>query len=161
MKFLIKVVHDRNEEFYENHSVMYKGDSGLDLFIVTEQTIKAGETKLVDLGIKTQLRSFEWCIWKWIENKSVWRYHSYLLLPRSSIYKTPLRVANSIGLIDAGYLGNIKVALHNLSNVDYQLCRGDRLVQLVRGDLGQIKMQLVDDLRSTERAGGGFGSSGR
>lgn len=161
MKFLIQVVHERNEEFYQNHSVMYKGDSGLDLFCVTDQTIKAGETKLVDLNIKSQLRSFEWRLWKWFETKSVWRYHSYLLLPRSSIYKTPLRVANSIGLIDAGYLGHIKVALYNISDTDYNICRGDRLVQLVRGDLGQIKMELVSDLRSTERSSGGFGSSGR
>ena len=161
MKFLIQVVHEHNQEFYEKHSAMYKGDSGLDLFCVTEQTIKAGETKLVDLDIKTQLRSFEWCVWKWFERKSVWRYHSYLLLPRSSIYKTPLRMANSIGLIDAGYLGHIKAPLHNISDTDYTICRGDRLVQLVRGDLGQIKMELVDELRMSERAGLGFGSSGR
>jgi dUTP pyrophosphatase len=161
MKFLIQVVNEHNEEFYKNHSAMYKGDSGLDLFFVTDQTFKAGETKLVDLGIKSQLRSFEWCIWKWFVNKSVWRYHSYLLFPRSSIFKTPLRVANSIGLIDSAYLGHIKVALHNTSDADYTIYRGDRLVQLVRADLGEIKMAMVDELRSTERSAGGFGSSGR
>jgi dUTP pyrophosphatase len=161
MKFLIQVTNPRNKEFYEKHSVMYKEDSGLDLFIVHNEVIKAGETVLVDLGIKAQLRSFEWRMSRWFKNKSVWRYHSYLLFPRSSIYKSPLRMANSIGLIDAGYLGNIKVALHNTSQVDYEIWRGERFVQFVRHDLGGIKFDLVDRLRSTDRNSGGFGSSGR
>lgn len=160
MKFLIQVTNPRNKDFYENHSVMYKEDSGLDLFIVHDEVIKSGETALVDLGIKAQLRSFEWRMSRWFTH-GIWRYHSYLLFPRSSICKTPLRIANSIGLIDAAYSGTIKVALHNTSNADYEICRGERFVQIVRHDLGPIKFDLVDRLRSTERNSGGFGSSGR
>jgi len=154
MKFLINVVDPINCIFYQNHSVKYKEDSGLDLFVISDETIPAGETRLIDLGIKAQLRSFDFMKFKYV-------YHSYFLFPRSSIYKTPLRLANSIGLIDAGYLGNIKAPLHNISSEDFHIKRGERYLQLSCPNLGRIKFDLTEELRQTDRSNGGFGSTGK
>lgn len=138
---------------YADHKIHHVGDSGLDLFITSDVCIEAGETKLVDLGIKCQLVSLKWY--------SPWKkqYHSYLLVPRSSISKTPLRLANSIGLIDAGYTGELKAALCNTGTVSFTLHKGDRYVQLVRPDLGQVELEVVNKIRSTSRSDGGFGST--
>lgn len=144
---------------YKNHGHYHEGDSGLDLFCITEETIQPGETRLIDLGIRCSLKSFQWCPYMWIKKKSFYKYSSYLLLPRSSISKTPLVMKNSIGLIDACYTGTLKVPLVNISHKPYTIYRGDRLVQLVRSDLKPIHFKLTKKLRVTTRNSGGFGST--
>jgi dUTP pyrophosphatase len=143
---------------YENHGSYHEGDSGLDLYIVKDQLIKAGETVLVDLGITCQSRSFDKCMWHWI-TKGFYKYHSYYLLPRSSISKTPLIMRNSIGLIDSGYLGSIKAPLYNTSDTDFFVKRGQRYVQLVNADLSGVNFKMVTNHRVTSRGQGGFGST--
>lgn len=160
MKTFLLQVEDQNKELYENHGTYHEGDSGLDLFIVEDVIINPGETKLVDLGVKCQCRSFSYSPKDWFQGK-FYKYWSFLLMPRSSISKTPLLMRNSIGLIDSGYLGNLKCPLYNTSNEPVQLKRGERYVQLVNCDLSEVKLKLVDTLRSTLRADGGFGSTGR
>lgn len=158
-EFLIKVVDQENKNFYENHSTFHNGDAGLDLFTIEDTMISPGETKLVDLGIQCQSVSFDWCVWKWMKG-SFHKYHSYLLLPRSSISNTPLVMHNSIGLIDCGYLGNIKVPLYNTSSEPFFVERGKRYVQLVNGDLSPVNFKLVEDHnRTTSRGSNGFGST--
>jgi dUTP pyrophosphatase len=84
-----------------------------------------------------------------------------LLLPRSSISKTPLRLANSVGLIDAGYRGHIKAAVDNCSDEPYEVTRGDRLFQLVAMPTQAMQWSVVESLSETDRGAGGFGSTGR
>ena len=157
--FLIQVADDKDLELYKNHTTYHFGDSGLDLFVTDDYTILPGETVLVDTGIKCQNRSVDPCVWHWLYG-NFYQYHSYLLLPRSSISKTPLIMKNSIGLIDAGYLGTIKAPLFNTSSHPFHIKRGERYVQLVNNDLSPVCMQLTDQLRSTTRGTGGFGSTG-
>lgn len=158
-QFSIKVVNSENRVIYENHSTYHEGDAGLDLFTVEDALIPPGETKLIDLGIQCQSRSFSWCLWKWIKGDFN-NYHSYLLIPRSSISNTPLVMHNSIGLIDSGYLGNLKVPLHNTSTEPFFVERGKRYVQLVNGDLSPVSFQLVEEhRRTTTRGSNGFGST--
>jgi dUTP pyrophosphatase len=85
----------------------------------------------------------------------------YLLMPRSSISKTPLRMSNSIGLIDAGYRGEIIAMVDNIKTEDYMIHIGDRLFQIVAMDGSPISFELVDDLSETTRGSGGFGSTGK
>jgi dUTP pyrophosphatase len=158
-KFLLRVVDEVNKDLYENHNTYHKGDAGLDLFVVEDTTILPGETVLVDMGIQCQSRSFDSCVWHWLRG-NFYKYHSYLLMPRSSISKTPLLMRNSVGLIDAGYLGNIKAPLYNTSSEPFYLKRGQRYVQLVNGDLSPVSMEIVSEHRSTTRGSGGFGSTG-
>lgn len=149
MIFLIKPTIEKVKNLYENHSTYHEGDSGLDLFVVNDEVILAGETKLVDLGISCQLL-----------NHDTNKYFSYYMYARSSISKTPLRLANGVGLIDSNYLGNLKAALHNTGTTDFTIKKGERYVQLARPDLGEVSFKLVEDFgRNTSRGNGGFGST--
>lgn len=146
-------------EFYQSHGHFHPGDSGLDLFCVVDEEILPGEIRFVDLGIRCSMKSFNFCPWKWIKSRSFWKYSSYFVMPRSSLAKTPLIMKNSLGLIDAGYTGPIKIPLMNISTESYTIHKGDRLVQLIRPDLKPINFCLTKELRATQRGAGGFGST--
>lgn len=161
MKFLIKPHNVQVKQMYQNHSTYHEGDSGLDLFIIEDQVIPAGETIIVDLGISCQLLAqniYSHVFQKYLSEK----YLSYNMYPRSSISKTPLRLANGVGLCDAAYTGPLKAALHNtdLKN-DFTIKKGERYVQLAYPNLEEVLFELVDELRDTTRGSGGFGSTGK
>ena len=145
MKLRIKPFNDVVKEMYQKHGHFHKGDAGLDLFIIDEQRIEPGQTIRIKLGIACEN----------LDKKP------YLLMPRSSISKTPLRLCNSIGLIDAGYRGEIMAAVDNIKDKDHMLETGQRLFQLVSMDGGPISFELVDELTGSERGTGGFGSTGK
>lgn len=85
-----------------------------------------------------------------------------LLLARSSIHKTPLRLCNSVGLIDSGYTGEIKAVFDVLPNVSGSIYNvGDRIMQLVVLPISMLKPMFVNELPSTDRGDGGFGSTGK
>ncbi len=84
-----------------------------------------------------------------------------LLFPRSSISKTPLQMANSVGVIDAGFTGEIKVPLYNTSEVEIRdIEQYARIAQLVVVPLADVSIEIVNELDDTERGTGGFGSTG-
>ena len=145
MKLKVKPTSELVRLMYENHGHFHEGDAGLDLFIIEKQVIKPGETSRIKLGISC-------------ENMD---QKPYLLMPRSSISKTPLRLCNAIGLIDAGYRGEIMAAVDNIKRKSYEVEKGQRLFQLVSMDGGPIYFELVDVLSSSERGEGGFGSTGK
>ena len=145
MDLLIKPLNNEAKNYYENHSHFHEGDAGIDLYILEDQIFKAGETKKIKLGISCQN----------VEGKG------YFLFPRSSISKTPLRMANSIGLIDGGYRGEIMAVCDNIKEIEFSIKKGDRLFQLVSWDMSPINFKLVHSLSSSERGSGGFGSTGR
>lgn len=68
--------------------------------------------------------------------------------------------ANCVGVVDSDYRGEIIVALHNNSNVSQIITDGDRIAQLVIVPYLPIEFNEVNDLNSTERGAGGFGSTG-
>lgn len=156
--FLIKPENEEVKSLYENHSTYHEGDSGLDLFIIKDQVIKANSVELIDLRISCQLQCKNLSC-EGSALKEVTKYLSYNMYSRSSISKTPLRLANGVGLIDKGYTGTLKAALHNTSNTDFTIKKGERYVQLARPDLGEISFKLVNELRNTSRGSGGFGST--
>lgn len=164
MKELLIKASDNVKEFYENCSYKYEGDCGIDLFTPEDVTFIPGETKFVSMDIKC-------CMIDLVQDELV----SYYLYPRSSISKTPLRLANSVGIIDSEYRGNITVALtymhdsktilckteDELHRYSYTLKKGVRLVQICSPNLDMILTKLVDELdTNTERGDKGFGSSG-
>jgi dUTP pyrophosphatase len=133
------------QELYSNHGTFHEGDSGIDLFVTEEMVIPAGTTAFIKLGIKCEA----------VNPSPV----SWLLLARSSISKTPLRLSNSIGLIDAGYRGEIMAAVDNIRSEDFRIKKGDRYFQAVSFNGGPIQMQVVSELSQTSRGEGGFGST--
>lgn len=90
---------------------------------------------------------------------------SYYLYPRSSVSKTSLRLANSVGIIDSGYRGNLIGMFDVLkSDVDQTLEKYSRVLQICSGNLEPFLVKLVlniDELGLTERGDGGFGSTGK
>jgi dUTP pyrophosphatase len=81
--------------------------------------------------------------------------------PRSGLsYKTPLMIPNSPGTIDADYRGELKIILANFSNEKYFISHGDRVAQMVCARVFRPKFIEVNDLSSSQRGEGGFGSTG-
>ena len=82
-------------------------------------------------------------------------------MPRSSISKTPLRLANAVGLIDAGYRGEIMAAVDNIKDISYKVEMGQRLFQIVAMDGSSIQFDISYNLSDSARGKGGFGSTGK
>lgn len=125
--------------------------SGMDLYVPEDTVIPAGQTVFIDHQIKATISPF---------GPSSSKTSGFWLLPRSSISKTPLRMANSIGLIDPDYRGNIIAAITNTSTEDYSVAKGTRLVQLALPNLFPFRITWKDSLPDTARGDGGFGSTG-
>lgn len=151
---------------YFNHGQFHAGDSGLDLFVVEDERFLAGETKLVNMGVRCQAYTLKNDLWSRIvrlfkkktpDTHKV--YVGYWLLPRSSIYKTPLMMCNSVGVIDQGYTGHLCMPLRNVSQTTYTVKAGERLCQIVGPQHNPLEMDIVSNLRGTSRGTGGFGST--
>jgi dUTP pyrophosphatase len=81
--------------------------------------------------------------------------------PRSGLaLKHGLTCLNSPGTIDADYRGEVKVILANVSNAPFTINRGDRIAQLVIAAVSRAELVEVQQLGSTDRGAGGFGSTG-
>lgn len=75
--------------------------------------------------------------------------------------KQGLRPANCVGVIDSDYRGEIKIALHNDTNVAKTIQANERVAQIVVLPYLNIEFKEVSDLTDTERGSGGFGSTGK
>ena len=116
----------------------------MDLYVLEDIQFEPNKTKAIKLGISCEPEDGK----------------AYYLFPRSSISKTPLRMANSIGLIDGGYRGEIIAMCDNIKSESYTAEKGQRLFQLVATDSSPIHFELVEELEMTTRGTGGFGSTG-
>ncbi len=145
MKLLIKPLNDYTFKYYSKHGHFHPGDAGLDLYCIDTLLFRPFETKKIKFGISCEPEDDR----------------AYYLIPRSSIVKTPLRMSNSIGLIDAGYRGEIMAVCDNIKDCEYTVNKGDRLFQLVAADSSPIDYRLENDLTETSRGDGGFGSTGK
>ena len=155
MYLSIKPLTDLVKSMYSNNQHFHPGDSGLDLYCPETITIYPGETTCINLQI--QCEAF---VGSGREGSSE-RNMSYYLYPRSSLAKTPLRLANSVGIIDAGYRGNICAFVDNIKNEPYRIDQGTRLFQICSPTLEPIEYTSVNSLSETSRGTGGFGSTGR
>jgi len=147
-----------------NHNTQMFSDehpnSGFDLMILQDVKFTVPfTTVLVDLGLKMEMFHY----------KPIWpRYDpcAFHMLPRSSLSKTPLMQSNHVGVIDSGYRGNLKVPLRFLPEPgieSYTAEMKSRLVQVCHPSLCPIYVVLMEenDLSSSSRGSGGFGSTGR
>lgn len=83
--------------------------------------------------------------------------HVGLLFPRSSVYKKNQRLANSVGVIDAGYRGEI---MFKYSRSDNQYSVGERVGQIIIMPYPRVEFVEVNSLATSVRGSGGFGSTG-
>ena len=173
----LKIVSDDNElinlyeqavtkmktEEYKNN--LHK-DSGFDVYLPKDNmNIYPGHTKLVDMKIQCAAYKIV-CDGETCVRKST----AFFMYPRSSIYKTSLRLANNTGIIDSGYRGNLMGAFDNISRIGSTFSGGvwsqdleayNRLLQICMPDLSPFSVKIVDSLNDTTRGGGGFGSTGK
>lgn len=75
--------------------------------------------------------------------------------------KQGLRPANCVGVVDADYRGEIKVALHNDTEEERVIADGERIAQLVVMPFLPLEFELAENLEETKRGAGGFGHTGR
>jgi dUTP pyrophosphatase len=127
-------------------AAQHAGDAGLDLCSAVDVVVEPGERVMIPTGVAVAIPDG----------------HAGLVLPRSGLAsKQGLTMANSPGLIDAGYRGEVICAAINLDRDEpVKILVGDRIAQLVIVELPSVEPLWVDDLPGSTRGEGGFGSTG-
>lgn len=125
----------------------HETDAAADLYAMADQVIVAHTYgNKIGTGVKIQLPE------GWLA----------MILPRSSMgTKTPLRLSNSVGLIDSGYRGELGVLYDNTSDMDYKINAGDRIAQLLVMPSHRFQAEVVNSLEDSDRGETGFGDSGK
>jgi dUTP pyrophosphatase len=122
-----------------------EGSAGYDLKIANDVHIYVGKSILVGTGVKVEIP----------------KGYVGLIVPRSSTGKKGLSLTNTVGVIDSDYQGEIKLNILNKGMETFLGYRGDRLFQLVIVPCLVEKIVYVKEFKlTTERAEGGFGSTG-
>ena len=120
----------------------YFGDRASDLFRV----IPPGDSLMIETGVAVEIPE------GWVG----------IVVPRSSLGKRRLMIANTTGVIDSDYRGTIKMNLVNYGDERQPIDNFERLCQLVIvPHYNPNDIEIVDELGDTERGESGFGSSGR
>jgi dUTPase len=174
---------EEGKEFYNRDLTRDNANAGFDLFVAKEMYCTAGSVSLLDLGCRARMV-------KCFPDEMEEEVH-YWLAPRSSIWKSGVTQANSLGIIDRSYRGLLMGAVlpiykpsgywSNMTSGDgpktgtyvWKNCdskdtgsplieKGQRLFQIVAPDMGYIKeVKIVETLPETKRGEGGFGSTGK
>lgn len=121
----------------------HKTDAGADLRSPVCATVPARGNTVIDTGVHVEIPE------------------GYTIFLKS---KSGLNVKHNLigeGVIDCGFMGSIRVKLYNLGDKDYQIQRGDKIIQLVIMPCVYCEFTEVDKFAETERGDGGFGSTGR
>jgi dUTP pyrophosphatase len=127
-------------------SYAHPGDAGLDLASAVDAEVGPGERAMIQTGVAVAIPDG----------------HAGLVLPRSGLAsREGLTLANSPGLIDAGYRGEVTCAVVNLDRGrTVSIRQGDRIAQLVIVPASAVEPTWSEELPPSERGEGGFGSSG-
>ena len=168
----IKVVHPTLHGVYDAYAYTHMGDCGVDLVCPERITVPPGGVVKIDLGIQTEMLNAEG------------GPQSFYLHPRSSMSKTPLSLANSAGVIDASYRGNLKAVVRHHVDLEalkliqkegtkwlvnphtgfylepYVIEKGTSLFQICCPNLCPISVEETDALSDSTRGAHGFGSTG-
>jgi len=127
-------------------SYAHPGDAGADLVSAETLRLEPGQRALVGTGVRIALPEG----------------YAAFVVPRSGLAaKHGITIVNAPGTVDAGYRGEIKVALLNTdAESAYDIARGDRIAQLIIMPVQQARFIPVDELPDSSRGDGGFGSTG-
>lgn len=124
----------------------HPGDAGADLVAAEAVHLEPGERALVGTGVRVALPDG----------------YAAFVVPRSGLaVKHGITIVNSPGTVDAGYRGEIKVALLNTdAEQAYDIAVGDRIAQLIIMPVPRVRFIPVEKLPGSARGDGGFGSTG-
>lgn len=143
-KFKLKIQKIHNEAIIPSYA--HKGDAGLDLYSVENITINPSETALIKTGIKIELPP---------QTEAQVRPRSGLAL------KHGITVLNTPGTIDEGYRGEVGIILINHGKEPFIVEKGMKIAQMIVKPVWYVDIEEVEELSNTERAEGGFGSTGK
>lgn len=125
------------------------GSAGLDLVACMEEPVllPPGGRAMIPTGLAMAIPTAEWV---------------GLVYARSGLaVRHGITLSNSVGVIDSDYRGEIRVGLCNLGQEPYTVQPGERIAQLVISPVLLPPVEVADELDSTERGTGGFGSTGK
>jgi len=125
------------------------GSAGLDLRACLDRpvTLEPGQTELLPTGLAIYIEDPSLCA---------------MILPRSGLgHKHGIVLGNLVGLIDSDYQGQLFVSCWNRGQTTFVVEPGERIAQLVLVPVVQADFEVVDEFHASDRADGGFGSSGR
>ena len=142
---ILKIFRMEHNKFVPEYKT--EGAAGMDLCAAISEpiTLEPLERVLIPTGLKIELE------------------HGYeaQIRPRSGLsIKHGISLINCVGTIDEDYRGEICVGLINHSKVDFKISRGDRIAQMAIMEVLKPTIVIADDLSDTDRAAGGFGSTG-
>ena len=126
-----------------------KGSAGLDLRACVDApiTLKPGETTLIPTGIAIHLDNPQ---------------YAAMILPRSGLgHKHGIVLGNLVGLIDSDYQGQIFISTWNRGQAEFTIQPMERIAQLIVVPVLQVEFNVVSDFVASNRAEGGFGSTGK
>jgi len=150
----LKAFYKNRAEDHNNKAPGKYADSGFDLGLPQYKVIRDR-----DISVKLPL-NVQCSMYKPNSNPQ-----AYYLYPRSSIIKTPVRLSNSVGIIDRGYRGIITAVIDKIGGEpDFEMAKFNRYFQICHPTLEPFQVVIVDskeELGLTERDEGGFGSTGR
>ena len=173
LKIYIPLQHNTLRMFYtmraneHNERVVNDvyADSGFDLAVPVQMTLQKHWGNKIPLGIHASMWTH--CEIGSGENERDYTTvpQAYYLYPRSSISKTPMRLSNSVGIIDRGYRGEVMAVVDVIDHnkIPYELNVLNRHFQICHPSLNPFKVVIVDtmeDMGITNRGNGGFGSTG-
>ncbi|MGD2130091.1 MAG: dUTP diphosphatase [Lysobacterales bacterium] len=124
------------------------GSAGMDLRACVDGTltIDPGETRLIPTGFAMHMQDTDLAA---------------VILPRSGLgHKHGIVLGNLVGLIDSDYQGQVFVSCWNRSDSAFSIEPGARIAQLAFLPVVQVQWERVDDFKTSDRGGGGFGHTG-
>lgn len=123
------------------------GAAAFDFYTIEDTLIDCGDTKIIKTGLAVEIPDG----------------YYLAIYPRSSTgFRTPLRLSNSVGIIDSDYRGEIGLIFTNTSKVNpYSIGRGERLAQGIIAQKVTCELLEVEELSETQRNTGGVGSTGK
>jgi len=145
----VRILDDRIGRDFPLPAYATEGSAGLDLRALLDAplTIAPGTTTLIRTGLAI-----------YIADPSL----AGLILPRSGLgHKHGIVLGNLVGLIDADYQGELMISCWNRGQDAFVMQPGERLAQYVLVPVVQAEFEIVSEFQATDRADGGFGSSGR
>ena len=144
----VKILDPRIEGEFGLPHYATAGSAGLDLRACLESplSLQAGETELIPTGIAIHLAD---------------PGYAAMLVPRSGMgHKHGIVLGNLTGLIDSDYQGQLFVSCWNRGAGAFTINPGDRIAQMLIVPVVQAEFNVVEDFQSSDRAEGGFGSTG-